>query len=258
VFSDEFIWTRVKGGKAKKRKIIKITGSQNLEELKRRMNLWHIAKTKAEVMSELPELIREERVIDLTGAQDKAYTAVVEESLQTIMKDEHFDRKKAYNCLQKLLKLCDTFKYEDVKDIIRDMSQGTKAVIFTWFVDTANAITCALQAEGYTPVCITGETPIKEREKSIKLFQEDQGYTILVATIATCSVGLDFSMASECVFLSRSYTPAINEQSVTEIVLYCSDTVEERVHEILEMKKDLINELFSKEQFLGLFKKKSS
>jgi SNF2 family DNA or RNA helicase len=271
VVEDSAIWVKSKKadgskGKPQKRKITKIIGSQNLDELKRRIEIWHVARSKEEVMSELPPLIKEERFIELTEDQESQYDAVVAEVLDGIEKG--YDRTKAYNCLQQLLQLCDTFKYDDVLDILDGIDATKKTVIFSWFVNTANCVSSALQEKGYKVLCITGETPMAEREKYIAAFQGDPSYTILVATIATCSVGLDFSVANNCVFVSRSYTPAINDQavsrlhrsgqvnSVTEVSLYCSDTVEERVHEILEQKKNLIDELFSKEKFIDLFKKK--
>ena len=104
----------------------------------------------------------------------------------------------------------------------------------------------------------------------IDKFQSDKNCRVFIATLSTCGVGIDLTCADVCVFVSRSYTPAINDQAesrlhrsgqknvVNIITLITQGTIEEKISILLENKKDLFKTLFreyDKQEVKNLFVK---
>jgi SNF2 family DNA or RNA helicase len=253
--------------KKKQKQLIKvkeIVGSKNIEELQRRMGYWHMRRTKKEVMPYLPDRVYEPRSLEMKSEQLKLYNKLKEE---LELSYEGLSKEEIKTSIMQLLQVCDSTgnvieedsscKFDECEKIVEDLGENHKIVFFTWFVKSANLLNERLSKK-YNSLVITGETSLQKREEVIKKFQEDKAYNILIATISTCSFGLDFSMADVCVFVSRAYTPAVNDQAesrlhrsgqkntVNVIILSCEGTIEERVNEILEEKKDLFFELFNK------------
>ena len=249
------------------RKIKVISGSKNLEELKERMFPYYIGRTKKEVMDYLPDKIYETRFISLLNEQKKVYNELITNLITEIEgKVVTINRQFVITKLLRLLQVCDTLqalggkdisaKLDECENIVNDLSSTHKIVFFTWFKETARALETRLLNKGIDTVRIDGEVKEKQRKELIDKFQKNKNCKVFIATISTCGLGIDLTCADVCVFVSRSYTPAINNQAesrlhrsgqknvVNIITLIAQGTVEEKISTLLEDKQDLFKTLF--------------
>ena len=93
-----------------------------------------------------------------------------------------------------------------------------------------------------------GGLSAKQREAMLKEFRDDPNKSILLATIASCGVGLNLTCATQCILADPSWNPAVEEQAVHRIRrigqtqpvdvirLITDDTVEASISEIAEQK----------------------
>jgi len=263
------------------RKVKVISGSKNLDELKERMFPYYIGRTKKEVMSYLPDKIYETRFMSLLDEQKKIYNELITNLITEIEgKIITINRQFIVTKLLRLLQVCDTLqtlggkdisiKLDECENIVNDLSLNHKIVFFTWFKETARALETRLLNKNINVVRIDGEVKEKQRKELIDKFQSDKNCRVFIATLSTCGVGIDLTCADVCVFVSRSYTPAINDQAesrlhrsgqknvVNIITLITQGTIEEKISILLENKKDLFKTLFreyDKQEVKNLFVK---
>ncbi|KKK97790.1 hypothetical protein LCGC14_2649240, partial [marine sediment metagenome] len=100
--------------------------------------------------------------------------------------------------------------------------------------------------------CITGAT--KKRFKEIKKFKEDPKCLVFVASLLAAGVGIDLSAGSVVIHYDRWWNPAKENQATDRVhrigqnrgvqvfKLVTKNTIEERIHMIIERKKHLIEQ----------------
>ena len=98
------------------------------------------------------------------------------------------------------------------------------------------------------------DVDVEHREESVKQFKEDPSITVFLASSRIASEGLTLTEANNVIFINRWWNPSSNSQARDRVVrigqerpvtifnLFCAETVEERVTEILHEK----NEIYSK------------
>ncbi len=126
------------------------------------------------------------------------------------------------------------------------IQNGEKVVIFCNFKETVKTLAELLAK--YSPLINTGDIPDNIISENVDKFQNDDKYKIFIGTYAKCSTGLTLTAASTMLCLSQCWTAAQNEQAqdrihrigtsdnVTIYYLITSDTVDEKVDEIVEDK----------------------
>jgi hypothetical protein len=99
----------------------------------------------------------------------------------------------------------------------------------------------------------TGELDADRRSGEVARFQEDPACRLIVCTLAAAGVGLTMTAASNVAFVELGWTPAVHDQaedrvhrigqtsSVTAWYLLAADTIDERIAEVLERKRRLID-----------------
>jgi|GEM_PF-4014967 len=261
----------------KGRKVLEIVGNKNVDELKKRIYPYYIRRTKSEVLNELPERVYKDYVIGLHPKQIEVYNNTINQLKDDITKSKvKVDKLFIKSSLIKLLRICDTtygFIDEDISskfdlciDILKKVVDEHKVVIFTWFVESARLLKKRVEKIGIKCVQIDGETKVEERSNLIKQFYNEDDCRVFIATIATCGLGIDLQTADICIFVSRSFVPAINDQAesrlhrmgqkkMVNVINIVSDTyAEKRVFELLQTKKDIFAEVFE-EGLKNLFEK---
>ncbi|MCC6511021.1 MAG: SWF/SNF helicase family protein, partial [Pirellulaceae bacterium] len=104
-------------------------------------------------------------------------------------------------------------------------------------------------------------------------------FDLLVLSPKAAGIGLTITAANHVIHLSRWWNPAVEDQAVnrahrigvsapvTVTRMMASGTIEQRIHEVLEEKRELFNQLFaeagtprtvglSQQEIFGLFKLK--
>ena len=154
-------------------------------------------------------------------------------------------------------------------------ASGQKAIVFSQWVKTVEKMRPTLERFG--PLEYHGQIPSKKRDGILKQFKEDPSKHVLLMSYGAGSVGLNLQFCRYVFLFDRWWNPAIEDQainrahrigavgSVTITRMTSEGTIEERIHDILEEKRQLFETLFSatdgpqnlgltRDEIFGLFK----
>ena len=96
---------------------------------------------------------------------------------------------------------------------------------------------------------ILGDDDLTTREKNIEHFKNDPNIKILLASSRVAAEGLNLTVANNVIFLNRWWNPSSNNQArdrvnrmgqekiVNIYNIYCVNTIEDRLNEILRKRK---------------------
>jgi SNF2 family DNA or RNA helicase len=141
-------------------------------------------------------------------------------------------------------------KIERCVDLVEDLiSQGEKVVVFSNFKEPVYQLAELLKQ--YQPLVNTGDQDDTLVGRNVDLFQYDPDYKVFLGTHGKCGTGWTLNAASYLICIDTPWTDASLSQSTDRIwrvtntrpaivtVLTCIDTIDERVREIVETKKEL-------------------
>ncbi|EPS34370.1 hypothetical protein PDE_09334 [Penicillium oxalicum 114-2] len=129
---------------------------------------------------------------------------------------------------------------------------GTKTVLFSQWTSFLDIIEPHLQQRGIEFVRIDGKMPSVKRDNSINAFTHNPKYTVLLASLSVCSVGLNLVAANQVILADSWWAPAIEDQAVDRVYrlgqkrettvwrLVMENSIEERVLDIQERKRHLM------------------
>lgn len=222
--------------------------------------------TKEECL-DLPEIMEEERVIDLEPKAYKLYKDIEKNSFAELDDSE----VTAQNILTKLLRLSQitgghltddlkdtttisTAKLDALSDIIDScIQENKKLVIMARFIKELDDIEELLKNKKIKYSCVRGG--IKDRDVQIKNFQEDDSFMVFVGQIAAAGLGITLTKSSTMVFYSLDYSMSNFEQAKARIhragqtnkchyiYLIARGTVDRKVIRALRNKCDLAKTL---------------
>ncbi|KAI9727211.1 MAG: hypothetical protein M1834_008471 [Cirrosporium novae-zelandiae] len=131
-----------------------------------------------------------------------------------------------------------------------------KIVIFSQWTSFLNIVQAQLDKEGYNYARIDGTMNAQKRDAAITAIQTDPKCTILLASLAGCSVGLNLTSANQVILTDSWWAPAIEDQAIdrvhrlgqtkptTVFRLVMEDSIEEQVLEIQSRKRKLMSTAF--------------
>jgi len=248
-------------------------GTANL--LKRMVYPFILRRTKDQVAPELPP--RTERIIytDLEPAQRKLYNrtrdyyraqllGMIEESG---MNDA---RMKILEGLLRLRQICihpalvePTYnkvaaKFEILMETLETLqSEGHKALVFSQFVQTLKLLEAEMKKAGLTYSYLDGKT--KNRQDVVDAFQNDPSLSFFLISLKAGGVGLNLTAADYVIHLDPWWNPAVEMQAADRahrigqdkpVFIYkyiARETVEEKILELQNRKKELVEQLISSE-----------
>ena len=94
---------------------------------------------------------------------------------------------------------------------------GTKTVIFSQWTSFLNIIQTQLSAHNYTFARIDGTMRASARDAALTALNTDHSCTILLASLAVCSVGLNLVAANQVILADSWWAPAIEDQAVDRV-----------------------------------------
>ncbi|HOR36700.1 MAG TPA: DEAD/DEAH box helicase [Polyangiaceae bacterium] len=131
-----------------------------------------------------------------------------------------------------------------------------KVLVFTQFREVTAPLASFLGGVfGRPGLVLHGETEVKKRKDLVKRFQEDEATPFFVLSLKAGGSGLNLTAASHVIHFDRWWNPAVENQATdrafrigqTKNVLVhkfvCRGTVEEKIDELIESKKQLSQEL---------------
>ena len=129
---------------------------------------------------------------------------------------------------------------------------GAKVVVFSQWTSFLDIIQFHLGRHGYQYTRLDGTMSVRNRDIALQRFDADPDCTILLASLAVCSVGLNLVAANTVVLSDSWWSPALEDQAVdrvhrlgqkrptTVFRLVVEDSIEDRVIQIQQDKRKLM------------------
>lgn len=237
-----------------------VIGYKNLDILKEELDSCSLRKTLDQVRSDMPLKTVTYEVVEMSEAHRKFYDAVKE----GVKEEADRVELKSSNLLALTTRLrqataCPgilttqpimSSKIERCVEIIEDLlTQDEKVVVLSTFKEPIYQLAKLL--EKYKPLVNTGDIADQTVSANIDQFQNDPNSKIFLGTHSKCGTGLTLNAASYMICLDTPYTYSSFSQSTDRIwrvtntrpafitVLTCGDSIDERVADIVEHKKEL-------------------
>ena len=237
-----------------------VIGFKNLEVLQEEIAACSIRRTLDQVRSDMPLKTITPEILELEDDQRKFYEAikegVKEEADKIELKTSSLlaltTRLRQATACPSLLttQKVSNCKIDRCVELIQELtSQGEKVVVLSVFKETINELTAKLGEFRYS--VNTGDIPDAVVAANVDRFQEDPKEQIFIGTWGKVGTGWTLNSASYMICLDTPYTAAMFDQGTDRIyrvnntrpafitVLMCSDTIDERVQQIIETKKEL-------------------
>ena len=233
-----------------------VVGYKNLDELQEQINEIMLRRLKEDVL-DLPDKLFIDEYVEMTGKQGQIYkevTADIKANIDQI--------KMANNPLAELIRMRqatgytgilsstiqESAKIDRLEEIVEESVQnGKKVVIFSSWLQMTDPIYQRL-SRLYEGAVITGETADADRQANVHRFQNDKNCKFILGTIGAMGTGLTLTAGTVVVFMDEPWTMANKQQAidrchrigtkdnVTVYTIMCKNTIDERIHEIVEKK----------------------
>ena len=237
-----------------------VIGSKNLEVLREEIANCSIRRTLYDVRADIPPLTIDTEYLEMDEDQQKFYEAIKE----GIKEEADRIELKAGNLLALTTRLrqatacpsvlttqnVESIKVQRAFEYIQEItSQGEKVVVFSVFKEPLHQL--ATKLEGYRFSLNTGDTPDSIAFQNMTRFQEDPDEQVFLATGQKCGTGFNLNSSMYLIFIDTPYTFSLFEQCYQRVhrinnsrpafikVLICNETIDERVWQIVETKREL-------------------
>ena len=258
------------------RPIERYADQQKTEQLKRIISPFILRrlKTDKEIAAELPDKVEIPWYCELTPQQVALYTQAVENALSLIEKSEGMKRRgNILKLITHLKQICNhpshflkkktiTFessgKIQALKEILCSIiNRREKVLIFTQYREMADLLKKAIQKEFHVNVALfSGNVTRKKREEILNKFS--LGYIdVLILTLKAGGFGLNLTQANNVIHYDLWWNPAVEQQAADRTYRIGQDknvfvyrlitrgTIEEKIDELLQRKKELSDSILS-------------
>ncbi|MBF2078885.1 MAG: DEAD/DEAH box helicase [Synechococcales cyanobacterium T60_A2020_003] len=149
-------------------------------------------------------------------------------------------------------------KLQRLREMLDELlDEGDRALIFTQFAEWGKHLQAYLTETFKQEVLfLYGSTTKQQREAMVDRFQNDpQGPRIFILSLKAGGVGLNLTRANHVFHFDRWWNPAVENQATDRVFrigqtrnvqvhkFVCTGTLEERIHEIIESKKQLSEQI---------------
>ncbi|MGE0993110.1 DEAD/DEAH box helicase, partial [Bacillus sp. GMa5/2] len=247
-------------------------GDLRREDIAKRVKPFVLRRLKGDVLNELPEKIEHLQSSELLSDQKSLYAAYLaklrEETLKHLDKDTLRKNKiRILAGLTRLRQICchpalfvddykgSSAKFEQLLEILEECrSTGKRILIFSQFTKMLSIIGRELNRQAIPYFYLDGSTPAQERVELCDRFNEGEGDLFLISLKAG-GTGLNLTGADTVILYDLWWNPAVEQQAadrayrmgqkntVQVIKLVAQGTIEEKMHELQESKKNLIAEV---------------
>jgi SNF2 family DNA or RNA helicase len=223
-----------------------------------------LRRTKDKVLTEMPPKLFRDAELDLTSEQLATYKAAEEEGvIQLSDMGQELTIQHVFELVLRLKQICNfdpvtgaSCKLERLEaDLEEVAASGQKAIVFSQWVQAIDRISDVL--ERFNPLQYHGRIPSEKRDSILQEFKENPKRHVLLMSYGAGSVGLNLQFCRYVFLFDRWWNPAVEDQainrahrlgaagSVTVTRMLVAGTIEERIHKVLEEKRELFNALFA-------------
>jgi len=253
---------RTKNPDGSTRKVWSTSGHSNLDELRERTKGLVLRRLKTEVPG-LPEKIIIPRFLELKST-------FYDEELEEFMRISQEERAKESISItiSRLMKVRQVIAYEKVPytcDIIDEfIEQGRKVIVFNNFSMPIDMIQDKYPKNS---VRVEGGLSQNKRQEAIDRFQSDPKIKIFNSQIIAGGIGINLTAAEGVIMNDLSFVPSHHSQAEdrayrhgqkNNVLVYYpvfENTIEQIVYNILQVKKDVIDQVMGDGEYAEGFTK---
>ena len=181
--------------------------------------------------------------------------------------------------LLRLRQICDSpvlVKSEDVtttasvkiEELMREIKENTgnhKLLVFSQFTEMLALLETAMKESNILYSYLDGSTPAHKRQEAVDEFQNNEKVKVFLISLKAGGIGLNLTAADYVYIVDPWWNPAVEQQAIDrthrigqtrKIFAYrmiCKDTVEEKIVELQQRKKQLASDLVTEDA--GFIKK---
>jgi superfamily II DNA or RNA helicase len=228
-------------------------------------------KTDRDIIQDLPEKQEMTVFCGLSAEQAALYQKTVDQALEAINETEGVQRRgQILALLTKLKQICNhpaqflqqdslgalnrSGKLQRLDEMLEELlSEGDRALIFTQFAEWGKLLKLHLERHlGQESLFLYGSTSRQQREAMVDRFQLDpNGPRLFILSLKAGGVGLNLTRANHVFHFDRWWNPAVENQATDRAFrigqtrnvqvhkFVCNGTLEERIHEMIESKQAL-------------------
>jgi non-specific serine/threonine protein kinase len=230
-------------------------------------------KTDKTVIADLPDKTEVKAFCQLTRPQAALYQQAVKELAEQLEDAEGIQRKGVVLAfLMRFKQICnhpsqwlgdgawaeeDSGKWARLRDIAEVIAaRQEKVLVFTQFREVTAPLAAFLGSVfGRPGLVLHGETPVGKRQELVRQFQEAEEVGFFVLSLKAGGSGLNLTAASHVVHFDRWWNPAVENQATDRAFrigqkknvlvhkFVCRGTVEEKIDQLIESKRQLSTEL---------------
>ncbi|MCR5727682.1 MAG: DEAD/DEAH box helicase [Lachnospiraceae bacterium] len=213
------------------------------DSFKEKISPVYYRRKREDVLAELPELIQMQEWCNMTPEDERQY-------IRDVMNRNFMDARRVswrnpdyLNTSSKVMRL------KEIVDLA--CGDGRKILVFSFFLDTLQKV-----SDIFGPMCvgiINGSVSPDKRQEIIDRFDNAPPGCVLAAQIQSGGTGLNIQSASVVVICEPQYKPSIESQAISRAYrmgqtrnvlvhrLLCTNTIEERIMQILWAKQEEFN-----------------
>lgn len=246
---------------------------RNMEGLRKKVSPFILRRMKRDVLEELPPVSEIVYHCHLTDVQREFYQSYAEsarEELSRLVKKEGFDKVQIHvlATLTRLKQICchpaifakenpeqgDSAKYDMLMELLQSLIEGRhKTVIFSQYTKMLNIMREDLQQLGIKFQYLDGTS--KNRLEIVNEFNDNADIPVFLVSLKAGGSGLNLVGADTVIHYDMWWNPAVENQatdrvhrlgqknSVSSYKLVTLGTIEEKIVELQNRKKGLVNKV---------------
>jgi SNF2 family DNA or RNA helicase len=223
-----------------------------------------LRRTKDDVATDMPPRIIKDQCIELTPAQRETYDLAEKDGVVHLNAlGDTITVQHVFELVMRLKQICNfdprTGQSAKLDLLAADMEEvaanNRKAIVFSQWVEPLEQIARTLKPFG--PLQYHGKIANKDRQPILDQFKSDPSKHVILMSYGTGSVGLNLQFTNYVFLFDRWWNPAIEDQAINRAHrlgqkssvfvsrFVASNTIEERIAEVLDKKRQLFNELIA-------------
>lgn len=258
--------------------IDKFKDNRKSVQLKKKVNPFILRRTKKEVAAELPDKTEMVIFCEMGDEQKTAYNACRDEYRNFLLSKQEEDTDKhtlhILKGLTQLRQICNSpsllkddllhgvssAKIDTLMEEIESHSPQHKILVFSQFVSMLDLIKTELQDRDIPFEYLSGQTT--NRKKRVENFQNNPDIRVFLISLKAGGTGLNLTEADYVYLVDPWWNPAVENQAidrcyrigqkknVVAVRLICPDTIEEKIMQLQDTKKELVNDIIQTDSSL--------
>ena len=233
-----------------------------------------LRRTKEQVASELPPKTEQTIVCELDRPQRKLYDELRDHYRRSLLRSPAVWERSKLHVLEALLRLRQAACHPGLVDaarageasakldllvprLVEAIEEGHKTLVFSQFTSFLSLLRAQLDAKGIVYEYLDGKT--RDRAARVERFQTDPETRLFLISLKAGGLGLNLTAADYVFLLDPWWNPAAEAQAIDRTHrigqvrnvfayrLIAKDTVEERVLELQQRKRTLVDAIMTED-----------